>query len=83
MAINRFDSVHKPAPAPQMSILGIIFFMMGAPNMYAFFQRRADNATYKGGGVPRYALWCCWRSRLLGILSSRLSEPHSDRQYWN
>jgi|GEM_PF-945401 len=55
MAINRFDSVHKPAPAPQMSILGIIFFMMGAPNMYAFFQRRADNATYKGGGVPRYA----------------------------
>ena len=55
MEINRFDSVHKPAPAPQMSILGIIFFMMGAPNMYAFFQRRADNATYKGGGVPRYA----------------------------
>lgn len=56
METNRLNSAPQPAPAPQMSILGILFFIMGAPNMYAFFQRRVDNSTYGGGRVPRYAL---------------------------
>jgi len=54
MATNRFDFSPNPTPAPQMSIVGIIFFIMGAPNVYAFFQRRVDNVTYRGG-MPRYA----------------------------
>jgi type IV pilus biogenesis protein CpaD/CtpE len=41
--------------ASRLSILGILFFIMGAPNVYAALQRRADiAATYRGSGVPRY-----------------------------
>ncbi|WP_039729206.1 hypothetical protein [Leptolyngbya iicbica] len=39
-----------------MSILGLIFFMLGAPNIYAALQRRTDNVAYGGGHAPRYAL---------------------------
>ena len=39
----------------RMSVLSLIFFMLGTPNIYAFLQQRAaTQATY--GGVPRYAL---------------------------
>jgi hypothetical protein len=45
------------APKPsKLSVLGIIFFIMGAPNLYAFMQRRTENTTYSGSGFPRYAL---------------------------
>ena len=56
MATNQLESSTKISPTSRMSIVGLIFFLMGAPNMYAFFQRRADNVTYGGGQVPRYAL---------------------------
>lgn len=55
METNRLNPAIRPEPASRMSIIGLIFFLMGAPNMYAFFQRRADNVTYSGGQVPRYA----------------------------
>lgn len=51
-----------------MSILGLLFFLMGAPNMYAFFQRRADNVTYSGGQVPRYALVVLVAMAIAGIV---------------
>lgn len=62
MAIHQFHSdLGQPNAStvrPQkskMSILGIIFFIMGVPNLYAFMQRRTETATYNGSGVPRYA----------------------------
>ena len=45
----------SPKPA-KLSILGIIFFIMGAPNLYAFMQRRTESVTYSGSGFPRYLL---------------------------
>ncbi|MGF1461109.1 MAG: hypothetical protein ACFBSG_19030 [Leptolyngbyaceae cyanobacterium] len=54
METNKLNVSHHQCHPPKMSILGIIFLIMGAPNIYAFFQSRVDNVTY-GGGVPRYA----------------------------
>lgn len=68
MATNRFEPTQNPVPAPPMSILGIIFFLMGAPNMYAFFQRRADHATYNGSGMPRYAFVVMLAIALAGVV---------------
>jgi hypothetical protein len=45
-----------PQLKPRMSILGLLFFMLGTPNIYAALQRQSDNVTYGGGNVPRYAL---------------------------
>lgn len=56
METNRLHSSVRTDSASRISIVGLLFFLMGAPNMYAFFQRRADNVTYSGGQVPRYAL---------------------------
>jgi hypothetical protein len=44
-----------PKPS-KLSIVGIIFFLMGAPNLYAFMQRRAATTNYSGSGFPRYVL---------------------------
>lgn len=68
MATNHIDSAQSRTPAPQMSILGIIFFLLGVPNVYAFFQRRADNATYNGGGMPRYAFVVMLAIALAGVV---------------
>jgi hypothetical protein len=51
-----------------MSILGLLFFLMGAPNIYAFFQRRADNVTYNGSGMPRYALVVMLAIAIAGVV---------------
>jgi len=68
MTTNRFDSSQRPTPAPSMSMLGLIFFLMGAPNVYAFFQRRSDNATYNGSGMPRYAFVVMLAIALAGVV---------------
>ena len=63
MAINQLNSgLGQPNAAfrqsndSRMSVLGVIFFIMGAPNLYAFLQRRTETATYNGSGLPRYVL---------------------------
>ncbi|MEM9118188.1 MAG: hypothetical protein AAF827_04720 [Cyanobacteria bacterium P01_D01_bin.6] len=68
METNQQNSFIKPDPTSRMSILGLLFFLMGAPNMYAFFQRRADNVTYSGGQVPRYALVVLVAMAIAGIV---------------
>jgi len=63
MTIKQFnpDLTQPNAPlrpnSSRMSVLGIIFFIMGAPNLYAFLQRRVETAAYSNsGGMPRLAL---------------------------
>ncbi len=68
METNRRNSSAKLAPTSRMSIVGLLFFLMGAPNMYAFFQRRADNVAYSGGQVPRYALVVLVAMAIAGIV---------------
>lgn len=42
---------------------------MGAPNMYAFLQRRADTAAYSNsGGMPRLALVVLVAIAIAGIV---------------
>lgn len=80
MAINQLNSeLRQPANVsltPQkpakLSVLGIIFFIMGAPNLYAFLQRRAENATYSGSGMPRYALVVLVAMAIAGIVELSL-----------
>lgn len=52
----------------KLSVLGIIFFMMGAPNLYAFMQRRAEMTPYSGSGMPRYALVVLLAMVIAGIV---------------
>ena len=54
MTTNQLNPDFGQPQSSKLSVLGIIFLIMGAPNVYAFFQRRADNASYGGNGVPRY-----------------------------
>jgi hypothetical protein len=53
------SSLESTANPSRLSVLGILFFIMGAPNIYAFLQRRTDAAattTFNGSGMPRYAV---------------------------
>lgn len=73
MTTNPLNSILYQAPAPtvkpaRLSLLGIIFFIMGAPNLYAFVQRRADNATFSSPGTPRYALVVLLAMAIAGIV---------------
>jgi len=53
MATNPANSDFGQSRLPAMSVLGILFFMLGTPNIYAFLKRRAE-VTHPGG-TPRYA----------------------------
>lgn len=66
--MNQLNNHSASSQPPRLSIVGIIFLMMGAPNVYAFFQRRADNATYSSGGVPRYAFVVLLAIAIAGIV---------------
>ena len=68
MSPNRSSSASKPVLKPRMSILGLVFFMMGAPNIYAALQRRADTVAYGGGNVPRYALVALAAVAIAGLI---------------
>ncbi|MDB9525446.1 hypothetical protein PN498_05565 [Oscillatoria sp. CS-180] len=70
MTINQFNSGVDRPNTSRMSILGIIFFIMGAPNLYAFMQRRSELSavTYNGSGVPRYALVVLLAMAIAGIV---------------
>lgn len=68
METNRLNTTSIPSPSPRMSIIGILFLLMGAPNMYAFFQRRADNVTYNSGGMPRYAFVVLLAMAIAGLV---------------
>lgn len=82
MAAHQLNSKfqqHKSASSLQqpskLSILGILFFLMGAPNIYAFLQRRTDasaTATFSGGGVPRYAVAVLVAMVIAGIVEFTL-----------
>lgn len=70
MTINQLDSSLGRPRTAKMSILGIIFFIMGAPNLYAFMQRRAEgeSVAYGGSGVPRYAFVVLLAMAIAGIV---------------
>lgn len=67
METNQLNAAPRPTPATRMSILGILFFLLGAPNVYAFFQHRPGNMTYYGGRVPRYAFVVLLAMAIAGI----------------
>ena len=68
METKQLSSAPVPTSQSRVSIIGLIFFIMGAPNLYAFVQRRADNATYSGGQLPRYALVVLVAMAIAGIV---------------
>lgn len=68
METNQLNAHSISGQPPRLSVIGIIFLLMGVPNVYAFFQRRADNVAYNGGGVPRYAFVVLVAMAIAGIV---------------
>lgn len=68
MQINQLNSDLGRPENSRMSVIGIIFFLLGAPNIYAFLQRRAQTATYSGSGMPRYAFVVLVAMAIAGIV---------------
>ena len=68
MTTNQLNPDFGQSRSSKLSILGIIFLIMGAPNVYAFFQRRADNVSYGGNGVPRYLVVVLFAMAIAGIV---------------
>ncbi|MGD1942859.1 MAG: hypothetical protein ACFB0G_16255 [Leptolyngbyaceae cyanobacterium] len=69
MTTNQLNPDFGQPRSSKLSVLGIIFLIIGAPNWYAFFQRRADNASYGGnGGVPRYLFAVLFAMAIAGIV---------------
>lgn len=68
MTTNQLNSGLGQPNSSKMSILGILFFMMGSPNLYAFFNRRAATPTYSGNGTPRYLLVVLLAMAIAGLV---------------
>lgn len=51
MATRSVNSRLNPASPPKTSVLGLIFFLMGAPNLYSLLQKRSQ--FQERSGFPR------------------------------
>ena len=70
MAINQLNSGLGQPKFPHMSALGILFFILGAPNVYAFFSRRTE--TPKQNGASRYAWLALFAMAIAGFVELSL-----------
>lgn len=70
MTINQLNSGLGQPKFPNMSALGILFFILGAPNVYAFFNRRTEAS--KQSSASRYAWLALFAMAIAGIFELSL-----------
>lgn len=66
MITNQLNSGLGQPKFPNMSALGIIFFILGAPNIYAFLNRPAESP--RSNRAPRYAWFALVAMAIAGIV---------------
>ncbi|MEL6384102.1 MAG: hypothetical protein AAFQ89_16940 [Cyanobacteria bacterium J06626_18] len=70
MPTNQLNSGPGQSRVPNMSALGILFFMIGAPNVYAFLNRRTESPQLSS--TPRYTWFALVAMAIAGIVELSL-----------